>query len=153
MPGKQELMKLVKSEIRIVHVLDPEIVNTNTANFREVVQRLTGKPATDVVDAHAKSTNVKKRKAVWPEMMPCMKKEAGIGRLFDDEMGIARMKVAEEDEMTKWRSCGWDFLGDLEKIVHGYVQQQPSFASVDSGKEDCFGLKDMFREFEREGGF
>lgn len=145
-------MKVVKSEIRIVHVLDPEIINTNTSNFREVVQRLTGKPTTEVVDGHANTNNVKKRKAMWPEVVPSMRKEVGIGRLFDDKMGIAGMKVAEEDEETKWRSCGWDFLGDLEKIVHGYVQQ-PSLASIDSGEEDCVGLKDMFREFEREGGF
>ncbi|XP_014500875.1 VQ motif-containing protein 17 [Vigna radiata var. radiata] len=34
----------VKSEIRIVHVFAPEIIEIDAANFRELVQRLTGKP-------------------------------------------------------------------------------------------------------------
>jgi len=33
-----------KSEIRIVHVFAPEIIEIDAANFRELVQRLTGKP-------------------------------------------------------------------------------------------------------------
>ncbi|BAT93066.1 hypothetical protein LR48_Vigan2523s000100 [Vigna angularis] len=34
----------LKSEIRIVHVFAPEIIEIDAANFRELVQRLTGKP-------------------------------------------------------------------------------------------------------------
>ncbi|CAJ1958331.1 unnamed protein product [Sphenostylis stenocarpa] len=33
-----------KSEIRIVHVFAPEIIEIDAANFRELVQKLTGKP-------------------------------------------------------------------------------------------------------------
>ncbi|KAL6534599.1 hypothetical protein OROGR_013274 [Orobanche gracilis] len=33
-----------KSEIRIIHIFAPQIIRTDAANFRELVQRLTGKP-------------------------------------------------------------------------------------------------------------
>ncbi|XP_059428732.1 VQ motif-containing protein 17 [Corylus avellana] len=33
-----------KPKIRIIHIFAPEIIKTDVANFRELVQRLTGKP-------------------------------------------------------------------------------------------------------------
>ncbi|XP_051151343.1 VQ motif-containing protein 18-like [Andrographis paniculata] len=40
-----------KPKIRIIHIFAPEIIKTDAANFRELVQRLTGKPsATDADD-------------------------------------------------------------------------------------------------------
>ncbi|OVA13059.1 VQ [Macleaya cordata] len=36
-----------KPKIRIVHIFAPEIIKTDVANFRELVQRLTGKPSSD----------------------------------------------------------------------------------------------------------
>ncbi|KAK1282265.1 hypothetical protein QJS10_CPB22g01491 [Acorus calamus] len=33
-----------KPKIRIIHVFTPEIIKTDAANFRDLVQRLTGKP-------------------------------------------------------------------------------------------------------------
>ncbi|MCL7040012.1 hypothetical protein MKW94_006093 [Papaver nudicaule] len=35
----------MKPKIRIVHIFAPEIIKTDAANFRELVQRLTGKPS------------------------------------------------------------------------------------------------------------
>ncbi|XVE61256.1 hypothetical protein DITRI_Ditri06bG0025100 [Diplodiscus trichospermus] len=34
-----------KPKIRIIHIFAPEIIKTDVANFRELVQRLTGKPS------------------------------------------------------------------------------------------------------------
>lgn len=34
----------LKPKIRIIHVLAPTIIQTDVSNFREMVQRLTGKP-------------------------------------------------------------------------------------------------------------
>ncbi|KAJ0037582.1 hypothetical protein Pint_24119 [Pistacia integerrima] len=33
-----------KPKIRIIHIFAPQIIKTDVANFRELVQRLTGKP-------------------------------------------------------------------------------------------------------------
>ncbi|XP_047329790.1 VQ motif-containing protein 25-like [Impatiens glandulifera] len=35
----------LKRKIRIIHVIAPEIIKTDVEHFRELVQRLTGKPA------------------------------------------------------------------------------------------------------------
>ncbi|KAL6603821.1 hypothetical protein ACP70R_044182 [Stipagrostis hirtigluma subsp. patula] len=34
-----------RPKIKIIHIIAPEIIKTDVANFRELVQRLTGKPA------------------------------------------------------------------------------------------------------------
>ncbi|GMH29349.1 hypothetical protein Nepgr_031192 [Nepenthes gracilis] len=34
----------IQPKIRIIHIFAPEIIKTDVANFRELVQRLTGKP-------------------------------------------------------------------------------------------------------------
>jgi 23S rRNA maturation mini-RNase III len=39
-----QVISKVKPKIRIIHIYAPEIIKTDAANFRELVQRLTGKP-------------------------------------------------------------------------------------------------------------
>ncbi|RLN11657.1 hypothetical protein C2845_PM09G18690 [Panicum miliaceum] len=36
---------MTRPKIRIIHIIAPEIIKTDVANFRDLVQRLTGKPA------------------------------------------------------------------------------------------------------------
>ncbi|URE09628.1 VQ motif [Musa troglodytarum] len=50
--------KRLKPEIRVVHVSSPEIIKTDAANFRELVQRLTGKPTIGI----GKNKKKKKKK-------------------------------------------------------------------------------------------
>ncbi|GJN01413.1 hypothetical protein PR202_ga18679 [Eleusine coracana subsp. coracana] len=45
------IAKAPPRKIRIVHVLAPEIIKTEARHFRELVQRLTGKPAPNGADA------------------------------------------------------------------------------------------------------
>ncbi|KAJ0989781.1 hypothetical protein J5N97_008137 [Dioscorea zingiberensis] len=42
--GSHKIAKM-KPKIRIVHILAPEIIKTDAANFRQLVQQLTGKPS------------------------------------------------------------------------------------------------------------
>ncbi|THU70406.1 hypothetical protein C4D60_Mb08t24650 [Musa balbisiana] len=44
--GRPTTVKKPKPKTRIVHVFPPEIIKTDAANFRELVQRLTGNPVT-----------------------------------------------------------------------------------------------------------
>lgn len=37
-----------KLKIRIIHIVEPEIIKTDVENFQELVQKLTGKPAAEV---------------------------------------------------------------------------------------------------------
>lgn len=41
---QRESQEISKPEIRVVHIFPPEIIMTDPANFRELVQKLTGKP-------------------------------------------------------------------------------------------------------------
>lgn len=43
--GSQAIIPKLNPKIRIVHIYAPEIIKTDAKNFRELVQRLTGKPA------------------------------------------------------------------------------------------------------------
>ncbi|KAB2608107.1 hypothetical protein D8674_011275 [Pyrus ussuriensis x Pyrus communis] len=40
-----QIISKFKPKIRIIHIFAPEIIKTDVANFRELVQRLTGKPS------------------------------------------------------------------------------------------------------------
>ncbi|KAL8155262.1 hypothetical protein AgCh_000585 [Apium graveolens] len=44
MPLPRETLVALNPKIRIIHVLPPTIIQTDVSNFREMVQRLTGKP-------------------------------------------------------------------------------------------------------------
>ncbi|KAJ8448523.1 hypothetical protein Cgig2_012167 [Carnegiea gigantea] len=57
------ISKVQPPKIRIIHIFAPEIIKTDVANFRELVQRLTGKP-----DNSGKPT--KKSKRAPPEAEP-----------------------------------------------------------------------------------
>lgn len=48
-----------KPKIRIIHIFAPEIIKTDVANFRELVQSLTGKPDDD---HHQKASKTKPRR-------------------------------------------------------------------------------------------
>ncbi|XP_042479940.1 VQ motif-containing protein 25-like isoform X2 [Macadamia integrifolia] len=81
-------------KIRIVHVFAPEIIKTDVANFRELVQRLTGKPPDH------KRSNKKKAKSV-------ISREESLISSFkptktrDLQDGSQRIKE-EEEEREMW---------------------------------------------------
>ncbi|CAL9064343.1 VQ motif-containing protein 17-like [Musa acuminata AAA Group] len=64
-PSKDShVMSKLKPKIRIVHLFAPEIIKTDAENFRELVQRLTGKPTKAI--ASKKKKKKKKKKASPP---------------------------------------------------------------------------------------
>ncbi|XP_075515856.1 VQ motif-containing protein 25-like [Primulina tabacum] len=44
---KSHTISKLKPKIRIIHIFAPEIIKTDATNFRELVQRLTGKPTSE----------------------------------------------------------------------------------------------------------
>ncbi|XP_039016035.1 VQ motif-containing protein 25-like [Hibiscus syriacus] len=90
-----------KPKIRIIHIFAPEIIKTDVANFRELVQRLTGKPP-----------QCKKKPKKGDKPVAAEKMEA---RIAGSETA-GRVKV--EDEESMWGSSG-GFLSDLD----GYIQE------------------------------
>ncbi|XP_051147429.1 VQ motif-containing protein 25-like [Andrographis paniculata] len=45
---KSHRISKLKPKIRIIHLIEPEIITTDVQNFRELVQRLTGKPDAEI---------------------------------------------------------------------------------------------------------
>ncbi|KAF2289474.1 hypothetical protein GH714_036513 [Hevea brasiliensis] len=102
-----------KPKVRIVHIFAPEIIKTDVANFRELVQRLTGKPA----EKGCKKKPGIPRRQDQPTAVTTEKEELRSG--FGDSG--SRGKVKEEEEMWNGANSG-GFLsgfGDWD----GFIQE------------------------------
>ncbi|XP_010928526.1 VQ motif-containing protein 25 [Elaeis guineensis] len=113
----------LKPKIRIVHIFAPEIIKTDAANFRELVQRLTGKPT--------KRTGAKtKKKRIDGEAVPRCKRFEVVGsRQEHEDSGcreVVKREVGEENvERELWveSSSGYTgFLRDMGEMDHGLLQ-------------------------------
>ncbi|EYU27157.1 hypothetical protein ABFS82_02G128500 [Erythranthe guttata] len=69
----------VKPKIRIIHIVAPEIIKTDVQNFRELVQKLTGKPAEAKESRKGKENNNNHNhnaasiiSRVLPPKLPCL---------------------------------------------------------------------------------
>ncbi|KAK1288516.1 hypothetical protein QJS10_CPB19g00963 [Acorus calamus] len=61
-----------KPKIRIIHLFAPEVIKTDAANFRDLVQRLTGKPISGAGTGgrRKKKTTTKKARTVSEASLP-----------------------------------------------------------------------------------
>ncbi|KAK8705282.1 hypothetical protein V6N13_048886 [Hibiscus sabdariffa] len=89
-----------KPKIRIIHVFAPEIIKTDAANFRELVQTLTGKP---------------------PQEKGCRRKPIITDRAdsFCDKAAMATAKRRVKEEEGVWSNIGENFLsgfGDFDGV-------------------------------------
>lgn len=107
------MISKMKPKIRIVHIFAPEIIKTDVENFRELVQRLTGKP--------------KKRNGGKKKEAPAMVNSAETmgmrhGRRDSSSGEIVKGEFQEENgELWKEVSSG-GFLsgfGDVDGFFHG----------------------------------
>lgn len=88
------IAKAPPRKIRIVHILAPEIIKTEARHFRELVQRLTGKPAPNGSDA-----------AAAPEYASSSSPPGSCDTTGDEGLGAAsaavmKAEVKEEPEMS-----------------------------------------------------
>ncbi|KAL3637312.1 hypothetical protein CASFOL_019611 [Castilleja foliolosa] len=65
-----------KPKIRIIHIFSPEIIKTDAENFRELVQRLTGKPTNN--DNYRNKKTKSKKKLCHAELRERIKGEEEI---------------------------------------------------------------------------
>ncbi|XP_057485203.1 VQ motif-containing protein 25-like [Actinidia eriantha] len=98
----------IKPKIRIIHIFAPEIIKTDVANFRELVQRLTGKPS---------ESNTKKR----PRRVP---------RIEVEKKMSFRERVKEEGEImwggSEMNQNSGGFLGGFADL-DGFMQELNEF--------------------------
>ncbi|GMN55364.1 hypothetical protein TIFTF001_024487 [Ficus carica] len=126
----------MKPKIRIIHVFAPEIIKTDVANFRQLVQSLTGKGA-EQADAKGKDEEDcdKNRKGFDRSAsdQPTSKKtaEQTIKRGVDGDRFPA---VIKEEVEELWRSSGDDhhkmnnssatsFLDGFSDLEYGFIDE------------------------------
>ncbi|KAC9612063.1 hypothetical protein R6Q59_025746 [Mikania micrantha] len=124
-----------KPKIRIIHIFAPEIIKTDVANFRELVQRLTGKP-----------TEKKKLKT---------RKQSHKRSGFSSVGLEVRDKIKGEDDIWVGANSGGGFLGgfgDLDGFMqefshnHGFATVVPNLdppTLVNSHLEYGFGERSL----------
>ncbi|WOL12365.1 VQ motif-containing protein 25-like [Canna indica] len=120
---KEERLKVVRVEqqqsrpkIRVVHVFAPEIIKTDAANFREVVQRLTGKPATTA------SGKIKKKRRVC---LATTVKDVLSKPDYECERGVKRDQMEEKINVElcmEKRISGSDLCREFGEI-DGFLQE------------------------------
>ncbi|XP_071737515.1 VQ motif-containing protein 25-like [Rutidosis leptorrhynchoides] len=96
------IISKIKPKIRIIHIFAPEIIKTDVANFRELVQRLTGKP------------NEKKKLKT--------RKESHKRSTFSQGVLEVREKIKGEEEIWVGANSGGGFLGGFGDL-DGFMQE------------------------------
>ncbi|KAL2458250.1 vq motif-containing protein 25 [Abeliophyllum distichum] len=100
----------IKPKIRIIHIVAPEIIKTDVQNFRELVQRLTGKPTTTTTTAQARRVSTEKMNNSKPR------------KKMESQEDNHRMKNEIREETLYGgghNSNGFlSFLGDVESFIN-----------------------------------
>ncbi|KAL2478551.1 VQ motif-containing protein motif-containing protein 25 [Forsythia ovata] len=100
----------IKPKIRIIHIVAPEIIKTDVQNFRELVQRLTGKPTTTTTTTEARGISTEKMNNSKPR------------KKMESQEDKHRMKKDIREEMLYGgghNSNGFlSFLGDVESFIN-----------------------------------
>lgn len=110
-----------KPKIRIVHLFAPEIIKTDVANFRELVQRLTGKPA--------KRTIVNKSKKA---AQATMKEESKEGSEQERIWRVEESLVGNSG-CSSYSLSGLS-LGDADGFFQGFADFNPMHAWTSSSQ-------------------
>jgi hypothetical protein len=110
----------IKPKIRIIHIFAPEIIKTDAENFRELVQKLTGKPSGDKKYCKKKTRVVKveleesKSEGIREEESKSTSSGSG---LSSDE--FPRMMTIMQNEVSNGGFWGLDLTKVKEEIGGG----------------------------------
>ncbi|KAI4348774.1 hypothetical protein L6164_009455 [Bauhinia variegata] len=86
-----------KPKIRIIHIFAPEIIKTDVENFRELVQRLTGKPSGD--EYHKKMKKKKKTRIAGKEQVAT--RESCQSESMEMRKGFAVLDESRDDRVKE----------------------------------------------------
>nr|XP_043635365.1 VQ motif-containing protein 25-like [Erigeron canadensis] len=103
MHNNSHIISKTKPKIRIIHIFAPEVIKTDVANFRELVQRLTGKPVEEK----------KKLKT---------RKESHKRSSFSQGGLEVREKIKGEEDIWVGANSGGGFLGGFGDL-DGFMQE------------------------------
>lgn len=138
-----------KPKIRIIHIFAPEIIKTDAANFRELVQRLTGKPSQEKGICKRKARIAARRsdriqengfleKPVAAAMAKKMELRTGFfaERVKEEELGLWNNNIGENSGGFLSTTGFGDFDGFIQELgefpflpldashMHGFEEAQ-----------------------------
>ncbi|KAL5719541.1 hypothetical protein ACHQM5_012300 [Ranunculus cassubicifolius] len=110
-------------KIRIIHIFAPEIIKTDVENFRELVQRLTGKPSSEEKSSKKKAKNTMMMKKKPQQESKNVTMEAQFDH-FQTSWGSSienGIKLEQEEIMwgTENSSNFYNGFGDLDGFIQG----------------------------------
>lgn len=116
-----------KPKIRIIHIFAPEIIKTDVENFRELVQRLTGKPTHEKGDQCSKKNIMVKPKSVNKIMKRSSSPSPSPSSSLDDihnhfdqdsKTKLASFPIKPTSEYMKSSGfCGFDYIARSDQRV------------------------------------
>ncbi|KAJ8570492.1 hypothetical protein K7X08_037464 [Anisodus acutangulus] len=109
--NSQNISKL-KPKIRIIHIFAPEIIKTDVENFRELVQRLTGKPS----EIKKNNKNIKKRPRISTSKKLVPNKLELIRSGFNYPSELTRERIKGEEDIWRNANYGGGFLGGFQEF-------------------------------------
>ncbi|GLT77945.1 hypothetical protein SLA2020_494980 [Shorea laevis] len=119
-----------KPKIRIIHIFAPEIIKTDVANFRELVQRLTGKPT---------EKGCKKKPRI-PRREEPRSAASSSDKKMDLLAGFRGERVKDEEGMMWNGENSGGFLGGFADL-EGFIQElgELPFLPLDASHMHGFG--------------
>ena len=112
-----------KPKIRIIHIFAPEIIKTDVANFRELVQRLTGKPMEK--GCNKKPSRIPRReesRSASSDKPTVQTNKTELPSGFRSNLDQSRERIKDEEEGILWNAeKSGGFLGSLSEL-EDYIQ-------------------------------
>ncbi|XP_077211252.1 VQ motif-containing protein 25-like [Tasmannia lanceolata] len=134
-----------KPKIRIVHIFAPEIIKTDVANFRELVQRLTGKP--EAPKGGKKKAKKKTTCSSSDASESSYSKTAGVIEFESGYRNFGFGERVKEEEEEIWGGMNSSFfsgLGDLDGFLQGLTEFP--LVPMNSSHMEVFGEAQLLRK-------
>lgn len=117
----------LKPKIRIIHIYAPEVIKTEPANFRELVQRLTGKPAEMMKGNKNRNSTTSSTTTTSPpskNIMTFYREPSKTIEMHDDELANLQngVRIKEEDEEI-WRNESLNGFFDGFSDLDGFIEE------------------------------
>ncbi|KAJ4747915.1 VQ motif-containing protein [Rhynchospora pubera] len=116
----------LKPKIRVVHLIAPEVIKTDVTNFRDLVQKLTGKPSTNKKRSKCSANSNPKTKVHQEDESheKVIKEEEQFVKCEDPWMNMegsssgGYLSYLEEEEGEVEGFFQPSFIGDLSSLFH-----------------------------------
>ncbi|GAA0168233.1 hypothetical protein LIER_22996 [Lithospermum erythrorhizon] len=138
LPQNSQTISKVKPKIRIIHIFAPEIIKTDVSNFKELVQRLTGKPPEVCKTLKRRKNDPLKEKMVPMDMdttgktSNCNEQKNAFqtcneGSKYGLHSQELRERIKGEEEIWRGANSGGGFLGNFPEFDGGFMAEINGF--------------------------